>query len=638
MALLFSWEPAISSEKPLLGRTLENLGLKDYRGKEYQLADFKDQKALVLVFIGVDCPLAKLYGPKLAKLASEYASRGVTFLAIDANSQDGLTQIASWARQHGITFPVLKDVGNQLADKLAATRTPEVFLLDAGRVVRYHGRIDDQYGIGVFRDAPKTHDLKQALNQILEGKAISNSDTPVTGCLIGRTLVPQANAKITFCKDVAPILNTHCVQCHRPEDIGPFSLLNYKDASGWAAMIGEVVGEGRMPPWHADPRHGSFANERRLSDAEKKTLLDWIAAGAPEGNPKDLPRSPEFKSGWILSREPDLVIPMRDKPYKVPASGTIRYQYFMTEPIVKEDKWASAIEVVPGNRAVVHHILVFVLPPNAKPDQEIDGVHSYLGAYVPGLRPLPFPDGMAKKIPAGSKLLFQVHYTPNGSEQLDTCRIAFLFTDPARLTHEVKTTSAVAKQIRIPPGDGNYGVDATISAAWPNGQVLGFMPHMHVRGKDFRYEAIYPDGKKETLLDVPHYDFNWQTNYRLASSRVFPPDTKIKCTAHFDNSEANPNNPNPKATVKWGDQTWDEMMIGYLELALPLVNGQSADIRELEAQVTIPPDGLVITEKLKKFLAKFDRDGDGKLSQKEVDAIPLRLRRALRDYLLDNRD
>ena len=627
---------ARGAEETAIGRRLESLSMKDFRGKAHKLADFKGQKLLVITFVGVECPLAKLYGPKLARLAKDYEAKGVAFIAVDANSQDGVTQLAAWARTHGINFPVLKDLGNELADKLGATRTPEVFLLDERRIVRYHGRIDDQYGIGIVRDAPKTNDLQTALDALLAGKEVTKAETPVTGCLIGRVMVPKADATVTFSKHVAPIFHARCVECHRSGDIGPFSLISYKDAAGWAGMIREVIDEGRMPPWNADPKHGTFANARQLSQAEKATIRAWVDAGAPEGNPADLPKPPRFITGWQLPREPDLVVAIREQPVKVAAQGPVKYQYFIVDPGFKEDKWASAVELAPGNRAVVHHILAFVLPPKVKPEAALDGTRSYLAAYVPGLRALPYPVGMAKKLPAGCKLVFQVHYTPNGTEQTDLSRIAFLFTDPAKLTHEVKTTSAMTNKIRIPPGAANYEIEATTTLTASDCQLLGFLPHMHLRGKAFSYEAIYPDGKKEILLDVPRYDFNWQSIYRYAQPLKLPAGTKVHCVAHFDNSENNPHNPNPKATVRWGDQTWDEMMIGYMDIALPLVKGKSVEITDPEKAISLPPGGYPIPERYKKALARYDLDGNGKLSEKEIEAMPDALRRKVREYILND--
>lgn len=562
-----------AAEKSSLGRKVDNFTLKDYRGKSHALDDFKDRKLVVLAFLGTDCPLAKLYAPRLAALDREFAARGVAFLGVNANSQDGVVAIAAHARQHQIAFPVLKDLDNRLADAVGAVRTPEVFVLDGERTVRYRGRIDDQYGIGFARDKPSRADLKIALEELLAGKAVSKAETTPQGCLIGRATKPRSDAKITYSKEIARIFQNRCVECHRSGDIAPFALSSYKEASGWAAMIAEVVEDGRMPPWHASPKHGKFRNDRRLSEEEKKTIQQWVADGAPEGDPKDLPKPRTFTEGWQLPRKPDLVVNMAKQPYKVPAEGVVRYQYFTVDPGLKDDAWIEAAEILPGNRGVVHHILVFALPPGGGLISG-EGRRGYLAGYVPGKRIDPYPAGMAKKIPAGSRLLFQVHYTPNGSPQDDLSKIGFLFVDPKSVQYEVKTVACSNVLLSIPPQADNHKVEATTRASNVEGLLLGFAPHMHVRGKSFLYEVVYPDGKKETQLDVPRYDFNWQTTYRFVEPKKLPAGSRMHCVAHYDNSADNLNNPNPNDRVRWGDQTWNEMMIGYFDLATPLARAK----------------------------------------------------------------
>lgn len=549
-----------------VGRKGPEFNLNDFRGKASTLDDFKDAKLVVLAFLGTECPLVKLYGPRLASLAEEYRSRGVAFVGINANAQDSVTEIAAYARRSNITFPILKDLGNKVADALGAERTPEVFVLDGDRVVRYQGRIDDQYGIGYQRDEPRRHDLKNALDELLAGKTVSTSRTEAVGCIIGRIKNPKGDASVTYSKHIAPILQARCVECHREGEIAPFSLADYKEVAGWASMIEEVVDEGRMPPWHANPKHGKFSNERRLSEEEKRLIREWNRAGAPEGDPRDLPKPREFVSGWQLPREPDQVIYMADRPFNVQAEGEVRYKYFAIDPGFTEDKWIQAAEIVPGNRAVVHHILVLIRPPQGRGTQALQG---FFAAYVPGHRSQPFPDGMAKRIPAGSKLIFQVHYTPIGTPQQDRSKLGLVFADPTRIKHEVVTMAAYNRWLIIPRGADNHRVEAKSPSMRQDAQLLGFMPHMHLRGKSFRYDVVHPDGKTETILDVPNYDFNWQTVYQLQQPITLPRGARLHCTAHFNNSEDNLNNPDPGKIVRWGDQTWEEMMIGYFNVAIP---------------------------------------------------------------------
>jgi peroxiredoxin len=621
--------PAADAADPP-AKPIPDFTLQDYRGKSWSLSDFRANKLVVVAFVGTECPLAKLYAPPLARLAAEYGPRGVAFAGIDANAQDGVTQLAAFARQHGLDFPLLKDLNNRVADLFAAERTPEVFVLDADRVVRYRGRIDDRYGIGYVRDKPTRCDLAAALDELLAGKPVSVPVTAVSGCRIGRARSPQADSPVTYAKDIAPLFNRRCVECHRPGEIAPFALTSYKQAAGWAETIAEVVADGRMPPWHADPKYGHFANDRRLTDAEKKLIRDWAAAGAPEGDPKDLPPPPTFTDGWQLSKPPDKVVAMDDRPYQVPAEGTVRYQYFAADPGFTEDKWVQAMEVQPGCRAVVHHILVFATRGLGRvPDA--GGRQGFLAAYVPGLRPLPYPPGMAKRVPAGSKLIFQIHYTPVGTEQTDLSRIGFVFADPATVTHEVRTTSAVNRRLAIPPGDADYVVEATSRELPAGAQLLTFMPHMHVRGKAFKYEARLPGGKSEVLLDVPHYDFNWQTGYRLTEPLNLPAGTKVHATAHYDNSADNPNNPDPTKTVRWGDQTWNEMMIGYFDVVVP--RGMAVAAADDDGPPPIPPGGVPIPERFKPLLGRYDTNHDGKLSAEEIDKMPPALKERVLEYI-----
>ena len=320
---------------------------------------------------------------------------------------------------------------------------------------------------------------------------------------------------------------------------------------------------------------------------------------------------------------------MRSTAYDVPAEGTVKYQYFMVDSGLKEDKWIEALEVVPGNRAVVHHILVFAVAPGAALNANGGGVQGFLASYVPGLRAAPYPEGMAKRIPAGSRLIFQIHYTPNGSKTQDLSKVGFLFADPAKVKFEVRTTSAANRRgVVIPPGDGNFKVEAS-RALTADAQLLAFMPHMHVRGKAFEYEAILPDGTKETLLDVPHYDFNWQTAYRFTEPKKFPAGTKIHAVAAYDNSEKNLSNPDPTKTVRWGDQTWNEMMIGYFDIAIP----KEKALAEKPTEVKIPKGGVTIPAQFKNLFKSYDKNGDGKLDEKEIEALPPFLKQRVMQYI-----
>lgn len=589
-----------------------DIELVDYRGKTWTLDEFAEQKILVIAFLGTECPLARLYSLTIQDLSRTYASRGVAFLAIDSNLQDSLEKMAAFARRQDFELPFAKDVGQQLMAKLGASRTPEVVVLDAQQQVRYRGRIDDQYGIGYAKKQPEHQYLRDALDALLAGTEPVIGQVEPVGCLIGRAKTPTADSAITYARQVARILNDHCVRCHRPDQIGPFSLTSYEDAAGWAEMIGEVVQQGRMPPWTAHPDYGDFINDCSLPAEKKQTLLDWIAAGAPLGDVAELPEPPRFVEGWQLPQQPDRVIHISPEPVRVKATGDVRYQYFVVDPQFDSDRWVAAAELRPGNMAVVHHILCFVRPRGSEGLGEGEGLDGFLAGYVPGMLPQALPSGYAKRIPAGSEFVFQVHYTPIGRVQTDHSLLGLIFADETQVTHEVITTSAVNPRIEIPAG-----ADHHVETAWnrrPLGdwEILSYMPHMHLRGKSFRYEGVFPDGRREILLDVPRFDFNWQIAYVLRQPRQIPVGMRIYCQAAYDNSTNNLANPDPGVVVTWGDQTWEEMMIGYFDVAVPRGEGTGS------AWGANLPRNNTNEQRLVQLFATWDKNGDNKLQRDEA--------------------
>jgi peroxiredoxin len=551
-----------SAPSPAGAHPAADFRLQDFRGAWHALEDAREKKAVVLAFVGTECPLADLYAPRLAKLSEAYEPKGVVFFGIDANQQDAPSALAQFAKKHDLKFPLLKDVGNQLADRLGVERTPEVVVLDEKRVVRYQGRIDDQFGFGVHRTAPAHRDLELAIDDLLASRDVATPKTSAAGCRIGRVPKSKDSSPVTYSKQIARILNTRCVACHREGEIAPFSLMSYRQAAGWADMIAEVVDEGRMPPWHAAPEHGKFLNDARLSDEEKRDIAAWVAAGAPEGDRRDLPEPPRFVAGWRIPK-PDLVVDL-GKTVEIPADGTMPYQNFVLDPKLKSDVWVAASQVRPGNPSVVHHLVVFVAPPGS--GGRARGM-DFLAAYAPGMPPRVYSEGMAKLVPAGSQLIVQVHYTPRGIPQTDRSQIGFVFADPKTIKKQMTAISAINNRLRIPPGASDFASQAEYR--FDQDRILySLLPHMHLRGKSFRFEAEYPDGKREVLLDVPRYEFDWQNVYVLSEPKRMPEGTVLRCLARYDNSADNPSNPDPTATVRWGEQTNDEMLVGYVDVAL----------------------------------------------------------------------
>ena len=299
--------------------TIPPFRLEDTDGNDVALADFKAKKAIAVVFIGTECPLVNLYIPRLAELQREFGPRGLQILAINSNSQDSPADVHKHAQERQLPFPVLLDPGQKVADLFGAERTPESFLLDASGSVRYHGRIDDQYRVGADCRAPKRHDLREAIQEVLAGTPVSVAKTLVTGCYIGREPKAPCPPQVTYARDIAPIMQKHCQECHRPGQVAPFSLLTYQQASNWSKTIVEVVNDGRMPPWNADPRHGEFANDRRLPESDRKLLLEWVKQGCPNGDEKDLPAAKVFPIDWALGT-PELVLKMK-QPFTIRSSG-----------------------------------------------------------------------------------------------------------------------------------------------------------------------------------------------------------------------------------------------------------------------------------------------------------------------------
>jgi copper type II ascorbate-dependent monooxygenase-like protein len=400
--------------------------------------------------------------------------------------------------------------------------------------------------------------------------------------VFGNSAGGSIKASMTFSKDIAPIFYKNCVACHRPGEIAPMSLISYKEVRPWAKSIREKVTTREMPPWHLDSHYGKWENDRRLSQKEIDAIVSWIDGGAQEGNPRDLPPLPKLASGWQIG-EPDMIFQMPAE-FTVPAEGSVPYQYFSVPTNFKEDRYVQALEARAGNLSVVHHIVMYVRDPRDQSRQRGqaqkfnigDGI---LGALSPGQTPFVAKPGEAKLIKAGSQLIFQMHYTPNGKEAKDRSMVGLIFSK-APVSKIVTTKAAFDIKFRIPPGDANYEVKSVYEFE-QDSHIISFMPHMHLRGRDIVYRAIYPDGKSEILLSVPRYSFNWQVYYYPVTPLAVPKGTRIEAVAHYDNSAKNPRNPDPTKEVRFGEQTWDEMMNAFFDFT---VDGQS-----VAAQASAPP-------------------------------------------------
>jgi len=573
-------------------------------------------RGLVLGFLGAECPVARQYAVRLGEIAAAQADRGIVVIGVDANRQDSDAEIAAVCRELGVGYPVVRDISQRLARHVGAKRTGGVVLLDGAGTVVYSGRVDDQFSPGLVRPVATTHDLVAAIEDLVAGRPVAVPATEAVGCLIAfdRPATAQDDAP-TFASTIAPLLQQHCLECHRPGEIGPFTVSDYDEVRGWADMMVEVMEQGRMPPWHANPDHGSFSNARQLPPGTIDLFRRWIEAGYPPGDMTRVPPAPAFVDGWRLPRSPDLIVPMAPLAYTVPASGTVEYQYFVADPGIEADTWVGATQVVPGAAAVVHHALVFARPESLA-DFRGTGL---ISAYVPGQRSTVFPTGYARRVPKKAKFVFQMHYTPTGRATDDLTRIGLQTIPAEEVTHEVITLAALEQDFEIPPGAAAHEVRGTLGR-WPVGsRLLAITPHMHLRGKAFRVEAVRPGGRT-ILLDVPRYDFNWQHSYELTESLPLDDVERIEIVAVFDNSPGNPVNPAPHETVMWGDQTWEEMALCFFEVAAPR-SGDAVRWQEGASRATTDEATVRAEARADAFLTRFDADRDGVVTRAEGSRI-----------------
>ena len=391
---------------------------------------------------------------------------------------------------------------------------------------------------------------------------------------------------LTFTKDIAPIVEEHCQSCHRPGEGTPFSLLTYESAKPWVKDIKKMVETRAMPPWFDDGTTEKFENNRRLTQDQINTIVDWVNSGAAKGDPKDMPPAREWVTGWTIPK-PDVVYQL-PHPFSVPATGVMQYQYVIIPSGFTKDTWVQDVEAAPTDRRVVHHIVAYVRAPGSNyfkdqpknvffeaPPAKKDGKaapkndvpNDWLVGYAPGQPPDMFKPGQAKLIPAGSDIVLEVHYMPEGEATTDQSKLGLVLAKDPPLERTM-TLSAGNEKFAIPPNDPNYRVDATYTIP-QDMTLLGMHPHMHTRGKSAQYRLVFPDGETKTVLNVPRYNWHWQLWYNLEQPIKLPKGTKLECTEHFDNSKDNPENSDPNKTVTWGQQSFDEMMVCMFNVAFP---------------------------------------------------------------------
>lgn len=564
-ALLLGGSPAAQEEgesgRPAVGSRVGDLRFVDRWYLERSLSELGEARAYAIVFTRSACPVAQRVLPKLAELERAYRDRGVRFLALSAGPTETVVEVAAQGVDAGCGFPFGKDLDGRAAAALGALRTPEVCVLDAEFTLRYRGRVDDQFRLGGARPAPTREDLREALDELLAGRAVSVAETPVDGCRI--TLDPfEPDASLGWNRDTRALIERHCVDCHYAGGEAPFALQTHAEVAERADALAEAVERQLMPPWFASPAHGELSDVRLLPDDERRALVGWLRAGAPAGGdgeppePIDAPAGALREGEWRIG-EPDLVLtaPTREV---IPATGYVPYRYTFFLHVFREDTWIEDIEIRPENPRVLHHANLAWVTPGEEFRQE-----NFLTGQVPGGLPMDLPEGTAVRIPAGSILTLQIHYVTTGREEVDRLRVGLRFPR-VPVQERLRHMQVGNFRFEIPPGVPDHEVTARRRLS-EDASCIGMYVHMHLRGADMRFVAHAPDAAPETLLLVPNYSFDWQRAYRFPEGgRELPAGTRIECVAHFDNSPFNPFNPDPAAAVRFGPQTYHEMHYGFL--------------------------------------------------------------------------
>lgn len=551
-----------------VGRRLADLRFTDLDGHSLTLLERLGPRGTVIAFTSLTCPVSKRYLPSLAPLEKELSSQGLTLVVVDPMPGEKPDELRRRCGELGLKCAVVHDRDGALTAALAARTTTEVFLVDRALTLRYRGALDDQYGLDYNRERPSVSYLRDAVRDLCAGRPIGIPATTAPGCELDGPRSPAPASTVTYHRDVARILQDHCVRCHRDGGVAPFPLDRAEAVLERAKTLRRVLREGTMPPWFAAPapagKPSPWANDCSLSARNKGDLLSWLdSSDRPLGDPAEAPLPLEFDREWSIGK-PDAVLSL-NRSFDIPATGFMPYQFDTVTTSFPEDKWVAAYEILPSAREAVHHVIVQMLPPGD--NSKMNAAETYWAAYVPGNSGVVYEPGVARRLPAGARLRFQIHYTPNGHAVTDRLRLGLVFAkEPPRF--ELKTTGIAHTKLRIPSNTADH-VETKSQRLPFDILASSLLPHMHVRGKSFRYELTLPDGRKETLLDIPRYDFNWQLRYAFREPKLLPKGSTLTITATFDNSAGNKANPDPGQIVRWGEQTYQEMMIGYVEVLTP---------------------------------------------------------------------
>lgn len=607
VALAFFVAPAFADgpSKAKLGEKIPNLQFEGEKGAKLALHDLKNKEAIVIVFFSFECPVSNSYCQPLIDMHKEFDKHGIAFIGLTVNEDDTAAQVAKHARDFNVTFPVFRDRGLVAARALEADFTPECFVLDGEFNLIYRGRIDNSYSERLKKHQQVTkHDLRQVIGEVLSGRPVATPSTQAIGCPIVRDEVKvAADGKVTYYRDVLPILQDNCQSCHRPGEVGPFSLMTYKQAVNWAQDIKQYTASHQMPPWK--PTGGvAMHGERRLSDSQIKTLAAWADHGTPAGNEKDAPPPVKFTEGWQLGT-PDLILTPSGDTILGP-SGKDLFRCFVMPTNLPEDVYVSAVELRPGNPRIVHHLLLFVdttgtgrklelaekdkkpeppdpLHPKTEKNPEWDTGPGYTSAmgpgfipqsgmsgWSPGITPRHLPEGTGYFLPKGADVVMQIHYHRDGRVERDKTQVGLYLrkkpVDRSYVASQVagKGNGPLPQFFMIPAGKEDFKLTGD---RWAGNDFMlySISPHMHMIGKSIKFTMTPPDGKAQTLIDIPNWDYNWQEIYFLKEPIHVKAGTKFEVEAIYDNSSKNPMNPsNPPRLVTFGEQTTNEMCFVFL--------------------------------------------------------------------------
>lgn len=616
-----------------IGAWVPSVVCRDLDGAAADWRDAAGERGTVLALTSVTCPVGQKLFPALARAEAVADRLGFGFVHVGVQGLDDAAALRAHAERHGLEGLVLQDIDGGLARALDARTTTEVFVVDARGTLRYRGALNDQYGIGFALPAAREHFLRDALVALATAKELEVPATSAPGCVVEHEVETVGGASdVTYARDVSRLMQRSCVECHRDGGVAPFPLDSYPAVSRRASMLLSVVDEGLMPPWFAAEHEGEspWANDRSLLPGERDLLARWIEAGKPEGDAAEQPLPRRFETGgWVLG-EPDAIYAM-PRSFNVPAEGRVNYKYFAVPTNLERDAWIEAIEVRPGAVDVVHHVLAHALPAEAFKDGRLvrwdllDERRGFFAAWAPGAEPVVYPDGHARLLEAGTVLMFELHYTPNGTARRDRSAVGvhFASTDPAWRPERIVRTAGISNRSFEVPARASAHVDTATGLVKRAMRITSLMPHMHLRGKAFRFDRVALDGARTTLLDVPRYDFNWQLAYNLEEPIVLEAGERLDVRAVFDNSSANLANPAPDRPVRWGPDTDDEMLIGFVDYVLV------EEDQDLSAE---EPQFAVIEPRVRRYLVKLARENGGTVPRS---ALKRRMRRSFDRLDLD---